>query len=138
MVFCRNTALDVTIDFIDHYYGTLLFCVKSQNDKFRLKTIIHMFRMSTFIPGDDGPGFAPAVSGGRETEAPHSGAPPVPRERLAAGRAGGRAAAPAGLRTARGAARGGEQTPGLHGLHTVCHLRLSYHLGSFQAVLGKL
>lgn len=76
--------------------------------------IIHLFRL-----GDDGACLPLAIGGGGEAETSHSSPQTVPRERLAEGRARRCAAAPAGLRTEGGSARGGEQTPRLHGFDPV-------------------
>lgn len=92
--------------------GSVLFCCMGcflfSLEKFNL--YFHF----PFPPGDHRPVEPPERRGVGEAEAARSGAPPLPGEPVAAGRAGGDAAQAAAQRAERRPAGGGEEAPGVH------------------------
>ncbi len=83
--------------------------------KYRIfKISASKFSLSLFPPGDHRPVEPPERRGVGEAEAALSGAPALPGEPVAAGRAGGNAAQAAAQRAERRPAGGGEEAPGVH------------------------
>ena len=104
-------------------------------------TLLRVYRYILLVwrrvfAGDDRAGESPAAGGVGEAEAARAGAPSVPGERVAAGRAGEHAAASAAQRAAVRRARRAEEASRVHGRDE--QVRTPDHTGSLSGTDGPI